>query len=126
MNSFGKQRGMSMLGALAIVVMSGILLIAGLKLFPVYLEYYNILGVIEQLRNDPQLKGAPKDKIAAGFTKRLSMSNVRNLTKDDYSITKVQGKNAFTIDLYYEVRKPLFGNLSIVAEFERSEEVGGG
>lgn len=126
MNTFRKQYGMSMWGALVIAVMSGVFLIAGIKLFPVYMEYYSILGIIEQIKNDPSIKDAPnpKDKIIDGFSKRLTMSDVTNLTLDDFGVTKIQGRNAYTIDFYYEVRKPLFGNLSIVAEFERSEEVG--
>jgi hypothetical protein len=126
MNTFRKQYGMSMWGALVIAAMSGVFLIAGLKLFPVYMEYYSILGIIEQMQSDPSIKGASKEKIADSFSKRLSLSDVTNLTKNDYSITKVQGRNSYTIDFYYEVRKTLFGNLSIVAEFERSEEVGEG
>lgn len=124
MNTFRKQYGMSMWGALVIAAMSGVLLITGIKLLPVYMEYYSILGIIEQVKNDPSIKGAPKEKIVQGMSRRLGISDVTSLTLDDYSVTKIQGRNAYTIDFYYEVRKPLFGNLSIVAEFERSEEVG--
>jgi hypothetical protein len=124
MNTFRKQCGLSMLAGLAIAAMSGILIITAIKLLPVYLEYYSILGIIEQVRNDADLKDAPKEKIVTGISRRLAMSDVTNMTKSDYSVTKIQGRNAYTIDIYYEVRKPLFGNLSIVAEFERSEEVG--
>jgi hypothetical protein len=124
MNIFRQQRGMSMLAGLAIAAMCAVLIITALKLFPVYMEYYNILGIIEQVKQDSSLKGAPKEKILTAISKRLSMGDVKSLTKDDYRVTKIQGRDAYTIDLYYEVRKPLFGNLSIVAEFERSEEVG--
>jgi hypothetical protein len=124
MTIFRQQRGMSMLAGMAIAAMCAVLIITALKLFPVYMEYYNILGIIEQVKQDPTLKGAPKEKILTGISKRLNMSDVRSMTSENYRVTKIQGRNAYTIELYYQVRKPLFGNLSIVAEFERSEEVG--
>jgi hypothetical protein len=124
MKSFRKQRGMSMLGVLTIVMMSAVLLITALKLAPVYMEYYKIVDVIDQVKQDPSLKGAPKDKIIIAINKRLNTNDVRSLTRNDYRVTKIQGRNAYTIEFYYEVRTPLFGNLSMVAEFERSEEVG--
>ncbi|HEY3488376.1 MAG TPA: DUF4845 domain-containing protein [Gammaproteobacteria bacterium] len=122
MNTLKKQRGMSMLGWLVIIGMSVVLFITALKLFPVYMEYYNVLGIIDQIKSDPALKNAPKEKVVSAFTRRLSVADV-SLTKDDYSITKIQGRNAYTIQLYYEVRQPLFANLSMVVEFDRSEEV---
>jgi hypothetical protein len=124
MNSFRKQRGMSMLGGLVIVMMSAVLLITALKLAPVYMEYYKIVDVVDQVKQDPSLKGATKDKILSALSKRFNTNDVKSLTKDDYRVTKVQGRNAYDIEFYYEVRTPLFGNLSIVAEFQRSEEVG--
>ncbi len=124
MKSFRKQRGISMLSGLVIAMMSGVLLITALKLAPVYMEYYKIVDVIDQVKRDPSLKGAPKDKILIAMNKRLNTNDVRSMTRNDYRVTKIQGRNAYTIELYYEVRTPLFGNLSIVAEFERSEEVG--
>jgi hypothetical protein len=124
MNTFRKQRGMSMLGGLVIVMMSAVLLITALKLAPVYMEYYKVVDIIDQVKNDPALKSAPKDKILLALSKRLSTNDVKSLTRQDYRVTKVEGRNAYDIEFYYEVRTPLFGNLSIVAEFQRSEEVG--
>jgi hypothetical protein len=56
--------------------------------------------------------------------RRVGLADLRNVTQDAYGVTKIPGRNAFTIELYYEVRTPLFGNLSMVAEFEHTEEVG--
>jgi len=124
MNSFRKQHGMSMLGGLVIVMMSAVLLITALKLAPVYMEYYKVVDIVDQVKQDPALKGAPKDKILIALAKRLNTNDVRSLTRDDYRVTKIQGRNAYEIEFYYVVSTPLFGNLSIVAEFQRKEEVG--
>jgi hypothetical protein len=124
MNTFSNQRGMSMWGMMVVAVMASIYLMAGLKLFPVYMEYFNMKGIVDQVKADPELKGAPKEKIMTAMSRRVQLADFANIDKDSYSVTKVEGKNAYTIDVYYEVRTPLLANVSIVTEFEYSAEVG--
>lgn len=119
-----RQRGISFLGWVIILSMAGVMVITGIKMAPVYMEYYSIAKILEQMSTEPSLKGAQKPEIASSFMKRLDVSQI-SLTRDEYSITKVEGRNAYLVEVFYEVRRPLFGNLSIVATFERSAEVGG-
>jgi hypothetical protein len=81
-------------------------------------------GIMDQVAQDPTLKNTTKDKVLMALHRRVGLADLRNINEDDYGATKIAGRNAFTIDLYYEVRTPLFGNLSMVAEFEHSQEVG--
>ena len=118
-----KQRGMSYLGWVTVLCMAGILVITGIKLFPVYLEYYSVAQALEEMSKDPALKGKPKNEIASAFLKRLSIDRIK-FTRDEYSITKVEGRKVYVVEVHYEVRRPLFGNLEIVATFNRSAEVG--
>ena len=124
MNTFSNQRGMSMWGMMVVGTMAGILFLAGIKLFPLYMEYFNMKGIIDQVKQDPALKGVPKDKIVKGLANRVMLADFANIDKDSYTVTKIEGKNAYTVDLYYEARTPLFANLSMVVEFEYSAEVG--
>lgn len=124
MKTLKKQRGLSFLAWMIILSMAGVMLITGIKLAPVYIQYYTVAKILEQLQTEPSLKGAPKSEIAISFSKRLDISQV-NLPKGSYKITKIQGKNAYLLEVEYEERRSLFGNLSIVASFKRSAEVGG-
>ncbi|MBN1378085.1 MAG: DUF4845 domain-containing protein [Gammaproteobacteria bacterium] len=125
MNTLKKQRGISMLGWVVIIMMIVVIGTGVLKLMPVYLEYYNVVSILENMKEDNALKGATKQQIASTFIKRMEINGINSLQKGDYSITKVEGKKAYDIQIYYEVRKTLMGNLSIVATFDRSVEVGG-
>ncbi len=125
MNTLTRQRGASLLSGMIILTMAGVILIAGIKLAPAYLEYYAIAEILEQMQSDPSLKGAQKGAVANAFNKRLNISQVYTLKRQDYKITKIKGKRGFLVAVDYEVRKPLFLNLSIVASFKRNAEVGG-
>lgn len=124
MNTFKKQRGLSFLAWFIILTMAGVMLITGIKLTPVYIQYYTVAKILEQMQAEPSLKGAPKPEILIAFNKRLDISQIE-LPKGSYKLTKVEGKNGYLLNVEYEERRPLFGNLSIVASFKRSAEVGG-
>lgn len=124
MKTLNKQRGISMLGWIVIIMMVVVIGTGALKLMPVYLEYYNIISILENMKNEKSLANATKQELASTFTKRLDINSI-SMKKDDYSITKVEGKRAYNFRLNYEVRRPLMGNLSIVATFDRNFEIGG-
>ena len=124
MNTVGKQQGMSMLGWFVIIMMVMVIGTGALKLAPVYLEYYNIVSVLENMQKEPALKEASKQDLASTFGKRLNINSI-SLKKGDYEIKKIEGKKAFQFRINYEVRKSLMGNLSIVASFDRTFEIGG-
>lgn len=124
MKTLKKQRGLSFLAWMIILSMAGVMVITGIKLTPVYIQYYTVAKILEQMQTEPSLKGAQKPEIATSFGKRLDVSQI-NLPKGSYKITKIQGKNGYLLEVEYEERRSLFGNLSIVASFKRSAEVGG-
>lgn len=125
MNTLRKQRGISMLGWLVIIAIGGLLLTASIKLIPVYLEYYNVVQIMQNMQEEPSLKGATHVKILDSFRKRLNISHVTNLKKENYSLKKADRGGGYVLHIDYEVRRPLVGNLDIVAHFKRSAEVGG-
>jgi hypothetical protein len=122
--TFKKQRGMSMLGWIVIIMMVVVIGTGALKLMPVYLEYYNVISILENMKNEKDLANATKQELATTFSKRLDINSI-SLKKDDYTITKVEGKKAYNFRLHYEARRSLMGNLSIVATFDRTFEIGG-
>ena len=124
MRTLKKQRGLSFLAWLIIISMAGVMVITGIKLTPVYLQYYTVAKILEQMQTEPALKGVPRQEIATSFVKRLDVSQI-NLPKNSYKLTRIEGKNGYLLEVEYEVRRPLFGNLSIIASFKRSAEVGG-
>lgn len=124
MKTLKRQHGLSFLAWLIIICMAGVMVITGIKLAPVYLEYYTVAKILEQMQAEPSLRGAQKPEIASSFVKRLDVSQAK-LPKNSYKLTKIHNKNGFLLEVEYEVRRPLFGNLSIIASFKRSAEVGG-
>lgn len=120
------QKGMSSISWLAIIVLVGFFALSAIKLIPVYIEYYAVISILDDMNKDPSLKGQAASVISNAFQKRLSIeTSVQSITKDTYSIKKVKGRKSFMVEVNYEVRKTLIGNISLVAAFQHSVEVGG-
>ncbi len=97
---------------LAAIVVSVLLL---LKLFPVYMEHFNVTTSLNSLSNESGVKEMKNSAIKTLLERRFSINEVDNVTRENITIEKVKGD--MTIDIKYEVRKPLVGNIDIVIYF---------
>ncbi len=110
-----KQRGVSGGGfivLLAAIVVSVLLL---LKLFPVYMEHFNVTTSLNSLSSESGVKEMKSSAIKTLLERRFSINEVDNVTRENITIEKAKGD--MTIDIKYEVRKPLVGNIDIVIYF---------
>ncbi|VAW87107.1 hypothetical protein MNBD_GAMMA17-1922 [hydrothermal vent metagenome] len=116
MNSLrAAQRGVSGSGFITIIAVIIISVLLLLKLFPVYMENFNVSTSLSSLSNENDIKELKKSAIKELLQRRFSINDVKNVRKEHIEITKT--KTEMTIDITYEVRKPLVGNIDIVMRF---------
>lgn len=117
-----RQRGLSFLSLIAIVGIFGFAAVIGLKLFPIYMDSWKIDGVMEAVISDPAVNTQSRKEITDALMKRLDIDAVDAVNYTNYkeSLTITKRKNQTTIDIYYKTTTPLIGNLSLVAEFDKS------
>lgn len=117
-----RQRGLSFLGLIALAGILGFAAVIGLKLFPIYMDSWKIDGVMEAVISDPAVNTQSRKEITDALMKRLDIDAVDAVNYTNYkeSLTITKRKNQTTIDIYYKVTTPLIGNLSLVAEFDKS------
>jgi len=110
-----KQRGVSgggFMAVIAVIILSVLLL---LKLFPVYMEHFNVSTSLDSLSSESGIKDMKKTAIKTLLERRFSINDVTNVKREHITIKKTQSD--MTIDIVYEVRKPLVGNIDIVIYF---------
>lgn len=118
-----RQNGFTVLGLLVVLVVVGFFAYLGMKLFPVYSEYYSVVSAMRGLAKEDGVRGLGADAIRQRFEKRLYMSYVKSVKPNNVRVT-TQGNPQ--IRVRYEVREPLFGNIEFIATFDRTETLGGG
>lgn len=116
-----KQRGMSAVGWLLVLGLIGFFSLIGLRLMPMYLEYFSVVSSMESLRNDSEIKSKAPSEIVQLLMRRLDVNNVRNVKPNHVKVTSKGG--TLTVMVAYEVRTPLMGNLSAVATFDKTVEL---
>lgn len=121
MYSIQKQKGMTAVGWVFVFLMIALVTLLVLKLLPIYLDGFSVSSSLESLKKEHNIsKKSPQD-IQRMILKRLDINMVDDVTKDDIYITRDKG--SMTIEVDYEVREKLAGNLDVVVSFDYSVEV---
>ncbi len=117
-----KQRGMTFLGILVLVVVVGAWVYAGIRLVPKYLEFMKIAGTLEKVQDEYQSNpGSTEFMIRSSIERHFDIEMVDVITPKDVQITREGG--TFTLRAAYEDTVPLVANVSFLLTFEKSVEV---
>lgn len=117
-----RQRGISFLSLIAIAGMLGFAAVIGLKLIPIYMDSWKIDGVMEAVISESGIDEQSRQEVISSLLKRLDINaaDAVNYTNYNESLTVIKRKKKVTINIFYRVETPLIGNLTLVAEFDKS------
>lgn len=116
-----KQGGMSLIGFLIVLAMVVFFVYLGMRIVPIYIEYYSVVSAMNGLAGEPgSAKYSPFD-IKDKMLNRLWVSYSSNNVKTEN--IKVVRKDGVWIRVQYEVRKPVIGNLDVVADFDKQVQL---
>jgi len=120
MQSIKRQSGVTAIGWLIILGLIGFFVFLGLKLFPIYQENFNVTSMLRNMRNEPGIPTMPKNQIVGLIMKRLDVNYIRTINRKHIKVRKSGG--TVRINIKYTVKEKLFGDLSLIAEFDESVE----
>lgn len=116
-----RQQGVTFAGLVIILVLIGFFALVAMKLFPVYMESFKVDqaldGLIEQTdiekKSNIEIRNLFMRHMEIEMVDRFDMQNIKEIMQ----IKKKQG--SMTISMVYQTKAPLFGNLSILAEWDK-------
>ena len=112
------QAGISAPGWLIIAAIFGLLVISFLKVFPFYYDNYKLKSVLDAISKDTEIDPKSKRAIWESLQKRLFINEVRNIKREDVSMTRKDGVTTVTVS--YVVSDNYIGNLFIGARFSET------
>ena len=113
------QGGMTLIGFVVVLAVVGLFAYVGMKLFPMYSEYYSVRSAMKGLANEPGIANTEPRKIQDLFFRRLYISYSENVKPEHVKLKRVGA--GWQMDVKYEVRKELIGNLDVVGKFESTQ-----
>jgi hypothetical protein len=115
------QGGITLLGFILILAVAGIAVYVGMKVIPMYSEYYAVKKSLDGLALEPGINNTPPDRIKALFFRRLYVNYSDNVKPEDVAIERMEGGWKMTVS--YEVRRPMIANLDVVGNFVADKEL---
>jgi hypothetical protein len=114
-----KQRGVTMIGWIFLLAPMAVVLYAGIRVGPEYLNYWKVTTAMKetasQLKSDETLSPAT---IRNGLERRFDTGYIDEPNVKDIAIAKQDAGWAMTAD--YEKTVPLFGNLYLLMSFQQT------
>ena len=114
-----KQKGMTLLGFVIVLSVVGFAAYILMKLFPMYSEYYSVRQAMKGLSQEPGIATQDPARIQDLFFRRLYISYSENVKKEHVKLRRID--NGWQMDVTYEIRRPLVGNLDVVGKFNASQ-----
>ena len=83
-----RQRGMTFLGILTILVILGFAIYGGIRAVPVYLEYMEVSRAMEQVRDEHAAIETSAQMIRNSLERRWDVEDIKGLSWQDVEIKK--------------------------------------
>ena len=116
-----KQRGITLMSFVVVLAVVGFAAYIGMKLFPMYQEYYSVRSAAKGLAGEPGVGDMDPSKIEDLFFRRLYINYSENVKPENVKIERID--NGWKMKVNYEVRRPLVGNLDVVGVFDVSQDL---
>jgi uncharacterized protein DUF4845 len=114
-----KQRGVTMIGWIFLLAPMAVVLYAGIRVGPEYMNYYKVVSAMSEtaskLKSDETLSA---QTIRFALERRFDTGYVDEPDIKDIAVAKQDAGWAMTAD--YEKAVPLFGNLYLLMSFQKT------
>jgi hypothetical protein len=113
---------MTLIGWILTLVVGGVAVLVVLRLFPIYVEAMKVGAALDGIVAEPGIADMGRPEIERKFLARMNIEDVDRLDSEEdlrghFFVEKRDGR--VVIRVQYQALAPLFGNLSLVADWRR-------
>jgi hypothetical protein len=113
-----RQRGMTGFGMLMMLGIVGLGALLGMRIVPIYLDHFVVKSSMQALKQDLETRQMSAAEVRQTISRRFDINNVTHIGEKDVKIR--QNGQGMIVELAYEDRRPLIGNLEVVAKFSET------
>ncbi len=119
-----RQKGVTAIGWLFLLAPLAIVIYAGIRLAPVYLNYMKVVKAMDGAVTELKGGGTTPQTIRATIDKHFEIDMVDYPTTKDMKITRDGA--VWVVESQYDDDAPLFANLSLHVTFDKTVKIGSG
>ena len=116
-----RQRGATFIGMVVIIAILGFALYAGIRLLPMYMEYMAVARALENTAKEHSGGPTTVQQLRTSLNRRWTIEDINSVQPPDIEIKKAG--SGFTLRAWYRAEAPFIGNVSLVADFDKTVEV---
>ena len=126
MHTHVTQKGITMIGFVIMLCVVGFFAYAGMKLIPVYTEYFGVVKAMKQLQTEPNIESKSIDEIRALLGVKFSVQYVDESTipKGGYQLITENGQRSLRIA--YDKDIPFIYNVDLLVHFSKTVDLAHG
>lgn len=114
--ALARQRGISIVGLIVLVVLIGFLAIVGMRVLPTFVEYRAIQSAVKKAK----ASGNTVVEIQKAFDRSAAVDDISTLAGKDLDIAKVD--DDIVVAYAYTKKIPLFGPVSLTIDYAGSSK----
>lgn len=115
------QSGITLIGFIIVLGVVGVFVYMGMKLIPMYTEFYSVKRSLADLSKQPGAGRLESAKVRDLFFRRMEMSYVDSVKQENFKIKR--NERGLEVTVEYEVRRPLIANLDVVGHFNAVQQL---
>jgi hypothetical protein len=113
-----RQRGMTFLGLVTILLILGAGLYAAIRLVPVYLEYTKVARSLEQVRDEHSAIDTNPVMIRNSLERRWDVEDIKSIGWKEIEIKKTN--DGYTVRAAYDHVEPFIANVYLLTKFDKA------
>ena len=118
-----KQKGITLVSFVIVLAVVGFFAVIVMKLFPMYSEYYSVGRVMDELAASPRAASMSGLEIQQELERRFDIAYVSSVKKEHIKVVRTGSGNR--LNIAYEVRVGMMGNLDAVGRFDKTVQLSG-
>jgi Domain of unknown function (DUF4845)/Prokaryotic N-terminal methylation motif len=113
-----RQRGMTFLGLLIVLALCGVVGLAGVRLFPVYINYFKVVSTLKRVASEAKAGASDEGSLRNSIGRHWNIEDITGLDEKEVEIKRENGVT--TLHAAYEDKVPYIANVSLAVDFDTS------
>ncbi|WP_419418855.1 DUF4845 domain-containing protein [Legionella sp. D16C41] len=118
-----RQKGMTFIGFLFVVVVIVVIGVLIMRIVPVYIQNYEVKSSIKSLNNVKSDVASDAESLKKKLVNQLYINSINDIPENNIAVTPTDQENHFLVTVKYDVIRPLIANMSLLFNFNESQEV---
>jgi hypothetical protein len=115
------QQGMTFIGLLCILALLGVVVYAGIRLAPLYLNYLKIARTLDSVATEVKGENPDPGEIRNLISRHFNIEDPTGVSEKDIEITRDEG--GVQMHVVYDDTAPYVGNISLIVHFDKTVKV---